>query len=145
MIILFYILFVLTIISNIVSVLFYIKSANRKAHYTMLEIKALKQVRDQIERLSKWKTQSVNRKFLRIITQYLNTILVVVQLKKRDYKLLLIGLFIEYSWRQRMIGILEAICIFCMFLVGVLFPLGILIYMTVIYVKEEIEINRLSK
>ena len=44
-----------------------------------------------------------------------------------------------------MIGILEAICIFFMFLVGVLFPLGILIYMTVIYIKEEIEINRLSK
>lgn len=44
-----------------------------------------------------------------------------------------------------MIGILEAACIFCMFLVGVLFPLGILIYMTVIYIKEEIEINRLSK
>ena len=44
-----------------------------------------------------------------------------------------------------MIGILEAICIFCMFLVVVLFPLGILIYMTVIYIKEEIEINRLSK
>lgn len=44
-----------------------------------------------------------------------------------------------------MIGILEAICIFCMFIVGGLFPLGILIYMTVIYIKEEIEINRLSK
>ena len=44
-----------------------------------------------------------------------------------------------------MIGILEGICIFCMFLVGVLFPLGILIYMTIIYIKEEIEINRLSK
>lgn len=44
-----------------------------------------------------------------------------------------------------MIGILMGICILGMFLVGVLFPLGILIYMTVIYVKEEIEINRLSK
>ena len=44
-----------------------------------------------------------------------------------------------------MIGILEAICIFSMFLVGVLFPLGILIYMTVVYIKEEIEINKLSK
>ena len=62
MTILLYILFVLTIISNIVSALFYIKSANRKAHYTMIEIKALRQVRDQIERLSKWKTQSVNNK-----------------------------------------------------------------------------------
>ena len=44
-----------------------------------------------------------------------------------------------------MIGILEGICIFCMFLVGVLFPLGILIYMTVVYIKEEIEINKLIK
>lgn len=47
------ILFVLAIISNIVSALSYLKSANRKAHYTMLEIKALRQVRDQIKRLSK--------------------------------------------------------------------------------------------
>ena len=78
MIILLCILFVLAIISNFVSALFYIKSANRKAHYTMLDIKALRQVRDQIERLSKWKTQSVNRKFLRILPQYLNIILVVV-------------------------------------------------------------------
>ena len=54
MIILLCILFVLAIISNIVSALFYIKSANRKAHYTMLDIKALRQVRDQIKRLSKW-------------------------------------------------------------------------------------------
>lgn len=53
MIILLYILFVLAIISNIVSAIFYIKSANRKAHYTMIEIKALRQVRDQIEKLSK--------------------------------------------------------------------------------------------
>lgn len=51
MIILSCILFVLAIISNIVSALSYIKSANRKAHYTMLEIKALRQVRDQIKRL----------------------------------------------------------------------------------------------
>lgn len=55
MILLSCILFVLAIISNIVSALFYIKNANRKAHYTMLEIKALRQVRDQIERFSKWK------------------------------------------------------------------------------------------
>ena len=41
--------------------------------------------------------------------------------------------------------ILEAICIFCMFLVGVLFPLGILIYLAVIFIKDEIEINRLIK
>ena len=53
MIILLYILFVLAIISNIVSALFYIKNANRKAHYTMIEIKALRQVRDKLERLSK--------------------------------------------------------------------------------------------
>ena len=53
MIILLYILFVLAIISNVVSALFYIKSANRKAHYTMLEIKALRQVREKIERLLK--------------------------------------------------------------------------------------------
>ena len=53
MIILLYVLFVLAIISNIVSAIFYIKGANRKAHYTMIEIMALRQVRDQIERLSK--------------------------------------------------------------------------------------------
>ena len=44
-----------------------------------------------------------------------------------------------------MASILEAICIFSMFLVGVLFPLGMMIYMIVIFIKEEIEINRLSK
>lgn len=44
-----------------------------------------------------------------------------------------------------MIGTLEAICIFCMFLVGVLFPLGMVIYMAVMFIKEEIKINRLSK
>ena len=44
-----------------------------------------------------------------------------------------------------MTGILEAICIFCMFLVGVLFPLGMMIYLIVIFIKEEVEINRLSK
>ena len=44
-----------------------------------------------------------------------------------------------------MIGILEGICIFCMFLVGVLVPLGIMIYMIVIFIKEEIEINKLIK
>ena len=36
-----------------------------------------------------------------------------------------------------MIGTLMAICILGMFLVGVLFPLGILIYMTVIFIKEK--------
>ena len=53
MIILLYIIFILAIISNFVSALFYIKSANRKAHYTLIEIKALRQVRDQIEKLLK--------------------------------------------------------------------------------------------
>ena len=44
-----------------------------------------------------------------------------------------------------MASILEAICIFCMFLVGVLFPLGMMIYMIFIFIKEDIEINKLSK
>ena len=53
MIYLLFVLFILAIVSNIVSAIFYIKSANRKAHYTMIEIKALRQVRDQIEKLLK--------------------------------------------------------------------------------------------
>lgn len=44
-----------------------------------------------------------------------------------------------------MIDILEIICIFSIFLVGVLFPLGMLIYMVIIFIKDEIEINRLIK
>ena len=44
-----------------------------------------------------------------------------------------------------MIDILEIICIFSMFLVGVLFPLGMMIYMIVIFIKEETEINKLIK
>ena len=48
-----YILFVLAIISSIVDAISNIKSANRKAHYTMLEIKALRQVRDKLENLLK--------------------------------------------------------------------------------------------
>lgn len=36
-----------------------------------------------------------------------------------------------------MTGTLMGICIFGMFLVGILFPLGILIYMTVIFIKEK--------
>ena len=44
-----------------------------------------------------------------------------------------------------MVDILEIMCIFSMFLVGVLFPLGMMIYMIIIFIKEEIEINRLSK
>ena len=53
MIILICILFVFAIISNTISAIFYIKSANRKAHYTMIEIKALRQVRNKLERLLK--------------------------------------------------------------------------------------------
>lgn len=48
-----YILFVLAIISSIVDTISSIKSTNRKAHYTMLEIKALRQVRDKLENLLK--------------------------------------------------------------------------------------------
>lgn len=53
MIYLLYILFVLAIISNTISTLFYIKSVNRKARYTMIEIKALRQLRDKLENLLK--------------------------------------------------------------------------------------------
>ena len=44
-----------------------------------------------------------------------------------------------------MIDILEIMCIFCMFLVGILVPLSMLIYGVVIFIKEEIEINKLIK
>ena len=44
-----------------------------------------------------------------------------------------------------MFDILEIICIFSMFIVGVLVPLGMLIYGVVIFIKEEIEINKLIK
>ena len=44
-----------------------------------------------------------------------------------------------------MVSILEAICVLCMFLVGVLFPLGMMIYMIYIFIKDEIDINKLSK
>lgn len=44
-----------------------------------------------------------------------------------------------------MIDILEIICIFSMFIVGILFPLGMIIYGAVIFIKEEIEINKLIK
>ena len=44
-----------------------------------------------------------------------------------------------------MIGTLMGIFIFGMFLVGVLFPLGMIIYGVVIFIKEEIEINKLIK
>lgn len=45
------ILFIAAIITNLLDIVFSVKSANRKAHYTMLEIKALRQVRDKLERL----------------------------------------------------------------------------------------------
>ena len=44
-----------------------------------------------------------------------------------------------------MVDILEIMCIFSMFLVGVLVPLEMLIYGVVIFIKEEIEINKLIK
>lgn len=44
-----------------------------------------------------------------------------------------------------MIEILEITSIVLMFLVGALFPLGMLIYMVIIFIKDEIEINKLSK
>ena len=44
-----------------------------------------------------------------------------------------------------MVDILEIMCIFSMFLVGVLIPLGMMIYMIVIFIKEEIDINKLIK
>ena len=53
MIILLCILFIFAIISNIASMVFYIKSTNRKAHYTMIEIKALRHIRDRLEELIK--------------------------------------------------------------------------------------------
>ena len=44
-----------------------------------------------------------------------------------------------------MMDILIGICIFGMFLVGVLIPFGMLIYGVVVTVKDQIEINRLIK
>ena len=44
-----------------------------------------------------------------------------------------------------MIGSWMGMCILGMFLVGVLIPVGMLIYGVVIFIKEEIEINRLLK
>lgn len=43
-----------------------------------------------------------------------------------------------------MFDILEIMCMFSMFLVGVLVPLGMLIYVVII-IKEEIEINKSIK
>lgn len=45
------ILFIVAIITNLLDIVFSIKSVKRKAHYTLLEIKALRQVRDKLERL----------------------------------------------------------------------------------------------
>lgn len=39
--------------SNVISAIFNIKSTNRKARHTMIEIKALRQVRDKLENLLK--------------------------------------------------------------------------------------------
>lgn len=47
------ILFIVAIITNLLDIVFSIKSAKRKAHYTLLEIKALRQVRDKLERLKR--------------------------------------------------------------------------------------------
>ena len=44
-----------------------------------------------------------------------------------------------------MIDILEIICVFGIFLVGILIPFSMMIYMVIIFIKEQIEINRLSK
>ena len=44
-----------------------------------------------------------------------------------------------------MIGTLMGLCILGMFLATVLIPFGILIYLTVIFIKDEIEINGLLK
>lgn len=43
-----------------------------------------------------------------------------------------------------MVDILEIMCIFSMFLVGVLVPLGMLIYMVVIFIKEGRNRNKQS-
>ena len=44
-----------------------------------------------------------------------------------------------------MIDILIGICILGMFLVGVLIPVGMLIFGVVVAIKDQIEINRLLK
>ena len=48
--IIFYTLAILVIIADIVSTVSYIKSANRKAHYTLTEIKAIRQLRNTLEK-----------------------------------------------------------------------------------------------
>ena len=48
--IIFYVLVILAIVADVVSTVSYIKSANRKAHYTLTEIKAIRQLRDTLEK-----------------------------------------------------------------------------------------------
>lgn len=50
MIILLCALFILAIISNVVSVVFYIKSTDRKAQYTMIEVNAIRELKNTIEK-----------------------------------------------------------------------------------------------
>lgn len=50
MVILLCALLILVIISNVVSVVFYIKSTDRKAQYTMIEVNALRELKNTIEK-----------------------------------------------------------------------------------------------
>lgn len=43
-------LLVLMIISNVISVVFYIKSTDRKAQYTMIEVNAIRELKNTIEK-----------------------------------------------------------------------------------------------
>lgn len=43
-------LLVLMIISNVVNVVFYIKSTDRKAQYTMIEVNAIRELKNTIEK-----------------------------------------------------------------------------------------------
>ena len=42
-----------------------------------------------------------------------------------------------------MISILEFICLFGIFLEGILIPFSMMVYMIIIFIKEQIEINKL--
>ena len=44
-----------------------------------------------------------------------------------------------------MINILEFICLFGIFLVGILIPFSMMVYMIIIFIKEQVEINKLIK
>lgn len=48
--IIFYVLAILVIIADVVSTVSYIKSADRKAQYTLAEIKAIRQLRNTLEK-----------------------------------------------------------------------------------------------